>query len=77
MKFGDFSAWGYEYVAGIKILEPGFKKVAFRPHFIDGVESFEAECATPRGPVKAGWKRGKDGKPGFSYDVPKEIEVVK
>ena len=75
--FGDFSAWGYEYVAGIKILEPGFKKVAFRPHFIDGVESFEAECTTPRGIIKAGWKRGKDGKPVFSYDVPKEIEVVK
>ena len=75
--FGDFSAWGYEYVAGIKILEPGFRKIAFRPHFIDGVESFEAECKTPRGTVKAGWKRGKDGKPVFSYDVPKGIEVVK
>jgi alpha-L-rhamnosidase len=75
--FGDFSAWGYEYVAGIVPLEPGFKKVAFRPHFIEGVDSFEASHKTKYGVIKAGWKRDKSGKPVFKYEVPDGIEVVK
>jgi len=75
--FGDFSAWAYEYVAGIRIVEPGFKKIAFRPCFIDGVESFEATRKTPFGTIKAGWKRGKDGKAHFYSEVPAGIEVVK
>ena len=74
--FGDVSAWAYEYIAGIRILEPGFAKIAFRPHAPKGVERFEARHRTPRGEIRAGWRRGPDGKPEFFCDAPQGIEVV-
>ncbi len=75
--YGDFSAWGYEYIAGIVPLEPGLKKIALRPHFVEGVDSFEATHKTPYGVIRAGWKRDGSGKPVYTYDVPKGIEVVR
>ena len=74
--FGDVSAWAYEYIAGIRILEPGFAKIAFRPHAPKGVDRFEARHRTPRGEIRAGWRRGPDGKPEFFCDAPQGIEVV-
>lgn len=74
--FGDLSAWAYEYAVGIIPLEPGFKKVVFRPHFLEGVDSFSATYRTPFGDIRAGWKR-IDGKPVFEYSVPSGVEVVK
>jgi len=73
--FGDISAWAYEYVAGIVPLEPGFRKVAFRPNFVKGVESFSARHMTPHGEIKASWKI-VDGKPVFEYSVPPGVEVA-
>jgi alpha-L-rhamnosidase len=73
--FGDYSAWAYEYAAGIVPLEPGFRKVAFRPHFISGVESFGAVHKTPYGEIRASWRR-ENGKPVFTYSVPEGVEVV-
>lgn len=72
--FGDLSAWAYEYAVGIVPLEPGFRKVAFRPHFINGVDAFSAAYNTPFGEIRAGWKR-VDGKPVFEYSVPQGVEV--
>ena len=62
--FGDLSAWAYEYIAGIKIDEPGFAKFHAKPHLPDGVESFEAEYKTPCGrkiSVRA-WREGGEAK---------------
>ena len=74
--FGDLSAWAYEHVAGIVPVEPGFKKVAFKPHFLEGVDSFSVTHRTPYGEIRAGWKR-VNGNPVFEYSVPKGVEVVK
>ena len=73
--FGTFSGWAYEHVAGIVPLEPGFRKVAFRPNFPAGVESFSATHHTPHGEIKASWKR-VNGVPVFTYSVPEEVEAV-
>ena len=73
--FGDLSAWAYEYAAGIVPVEPGFRKVAFRPHYLKGVDSFLATYRTPHGVIRAGWRR-VDGKPVFDYSVPDGVEVV-
>ena len=72
--FGDLSAWAYEYAAGITPLEPGFRKVAFRPRFLEGVDSFSATHRTPYGEIRAGWRR-ENGQPVFEYSVPKGVEV--
>lgn len=74
--FGDLSAWAYEYAVGIVPVEPGFRKVALRPHFLEGVDSFFATYRTPHGEIHAGWKR-VDGKPVFSCEVPDGVEIVK
>jgi len=47
--FGDLSAWAFEYLAGIKILEPGFAKVDVKPHLPDGVDSFDITYRTCSG----------------------------
>ena len=73
--FGDLSAWAYEYAAGIVPLEPGFKKVAIRPHYLEGVDSFSATHRTPHGEVRVSWKR-VDGKPVLEYSVPEGVEAV-
>ena len=62
--FGDLSAWAFEYLAGIKIDEPGFAKFHVEPHLPDGVESFEAAFRTPCGrkvSVRA-WREGGEVK---------------
>ena len=73
--FGDFSAWAYEYAAGIVPLEPGFRKIAFRPHVLEGVDSFVVTHKTPFGEIRAGWRR-VDGKPKLVCEVPERIELV-
>ena len=73
--FGDLSAWAYEYVAGIVPIEPGFRKVAIRPHFPKGVESFSATHQTPYGEIRVSWKM-QGGKPVVDSSVPDGIEVV-
>ena len=72
--FGDLSAWAYEYAAGIVPLEPGFRKIAFRPHVLKGVDSFIATHKTPFGEIRAGWRR-VGGKVEFVCETPKDIEV--
>ena len=60
---------------GIVPVEPGFGKVAFKPHFIDGVDSFSATYRTPHGEIHAGWRR-VNGKPVFEYSAPEGVSVV-
>ena len=72
--FGDLSAWAYEYATGIVPLEPGFKRVAIRPHYIECVDSFSATHHTPHGEIRVSWKR-VDGKPVLKYSVPDGVDV--
>lgn len=71
--YGDLSAWAYEHVAGIVPLEPGFAKVAIRPQFPKGVESFSATHRTPRGEIRVAWHLA-DGKPVVEVVLPDGIE---
>ena len=73
--FGDLSAWAYEYVAGIVPMAPGFRKVAIRPHFPKGVESFSATHRTPCGEIRVAWRRQGD-RPVVEWSVPDGVEVV-
>ena len=74
--FGDLSACVYEYVAGVKVLEPGFRKVAIRPQLPSGVDSLSVTHRTPLGEIKVSLKR-VNGKPEASYVVPDGVTVVK
>ena len=67
--FGDLSAWAFEYLAGIKIDEPGFAKWHAEPHLPEGVEAFEVSHTLPDGNTirVSAWRQ--DEKPEFFIEI--------
>ena len=61
--FGEIGAWLYKGLGGIKPdpEKPGFKNVLIEPHFVQGLESFEASHTGPYGEIKTAWKRKGKG----------------
>ena len=64
--FGDLSAWAFEYLAGIKIVEAGFRKVEVKPYLPEGVEGFSATYATPEGKIRVCARR-ENGRPVYEH----------
>jgi len=61
--FGQIGAWLYKGPGGIHAdeAEPGFKHVVIEPHFVAGLDHFEAEHRGPYGIIRSAWRRGKKG----------------
>jgi alpha-L-rhamnosidase len=68
--FGDFVAWAYQYLAGIRLPEEndrfaaapdvkavGFKVVVIAPQFIDSLTWVKASVNSPYGVISSSWKR--------------------
>jgi len=57
--FGEISAWYYKALGGIfpDEAEPGFKNIILKPHFVDGLDFFEAQHKSPYGKIQSSWKR--------------------
>ncbi|GAA4799322.1 glycoside hydrolase family 78 protein [Olivibacter ginsenosidimutans] len=57
--FGEIGAWLYKGLGGIKPdpRQPGFKHVLLEPHFVQGLDNFEASHVGPYGEIKTSWKR--------------------
>ncbi|MDO6435187.1 family 78 glycoside hydrolase catalytic domain [Flavitalea sp. BT771] len=57
--FGEIGAWMYKGLAGIlpDPAQPGFKHVLLRPHFVKGLDRFEASHECPYGTISSSWKR--------------------
>jgi len=57
--FGEIGAWLYKGLGGIKPdpQQPGFKNVVLAPHFVKGLDSFEASHVGPYGEIKTAWQR--------------------
>ncbi|MBE6359614.1 MAG: hypothetical protein E7057_10275 [Lentisphaerae bacterium] len=66
--FGDFAAWCFIYLAGIKILEPGFKKIAIAPANVPEAGDFTFSYRTPFGEITVCRTGGK-----FTCSVPEDI----
>jgi len=66
--FGEIGAWIYKGLGGIRpdAANPGFKNVILEPHFVTGMDHFEAKHISPYGEITSSWKR--EGK-GMSYTV--------
>ncbi len=66
--FGEIGAWLYKAPGGIKPdpRQPGFKHILLEPHFVKGLDHFEASHNGPYGIIRSSWKRvGK----GIEYRV--------
>ena len=58
--FGEISAWLYKAPGGINPdkSNPGFKNVILKPHFVKGLDYFEAVHDGPYGKIKSSWEKG-------------------
>jgi alpha-L-rhamnosidase len=66
--FGEIGAWLYKGLGGIHPdpAQPGFKNILLKPHFVKGLNHFEASHESPYGTIVSSWKR--NGKK-ISYKV--------
>ena len=62
--FGEIGAWFYKGLAGIKP-DPnnvGFKNILLEPHFVEGLNAFEASFIAPTGTIESSWKKENNKK---------------
>lgn len=57
--FGEIGAWLFKGPGGIKPDEkqPGFRNTLLEPHFVAGLDSFEASHDGPQGTILSSWKK--------------------
>ncbi len=57
--FGEIGAWYYKALGGIKPdpAQPGFKNILLEPHFVTGLDHFEATHKGPYGTILSSWKK--------------------
>ncbi|HEX2985513.1 MAG TPA: family 78 glycoside hydrolase catalytic domain [Caproiciproducens sp.] len=54
---GTIDDWFYEYVAGVRPLEPGYRKILIRPYPDQSVNFAKAELETVHGKVSVEWQK--------------------
>ena len=69
--FGEIGAWYYKALGGIKPdpTLPGFKNILLEPHFVEGLDRFEAKHQSPYGEIVSAWER-KEGKIIYKVIIP-------
>lgn len=54
--YGSIGSWMYSRLAGLRLLEPGYKKFAVKPMFIKGITWVELEFNSIYGMIKVNWR---------------------
>lgn len=67
--------WLSEHVLGIKIVEPGCRKVSITPNLCD-LEFAEGSFPTPYGPILVRHRRNADGSIASDIKLPEGVELV-
>ncbi len=57
--FGSIDSWLYRRLAGVDVVEPGFRKFIVKPPLINGLNHASAYLYTVRGLVMAAWSKGE------------------
>ena len=60
MLLGDLILWEYEYLGGIRALEPGYSKILIQPTFIDGLDTVRCAYESVSGRIESNWRRSGD-----------------
>lgn len=70
--FGDFTAWAFEYLAGIRPLEtsPGGSEMVVAPTVIDDLSYVTASVDTPFGKYSSAWRKDDKGGVLLTITVP-------
>jgi alpha-L-rhamnosidase len=67
--FGSVDAWFYKTVAGLRCLEPGWRKMKVKPPLFRSLDHAAAKVNTVRGEAGVSWRR-EDGRFELSVRVP-------
>ena len=70
------AAWCISHVLGIRILEPGCRKIAVNP-FLGDLKWAEGSMATPFGPVRVRVEKTSSGELDVKTDAPPEVTIVR
>ncbi len=62
-------------LAGVKQTKANWESIEFSPCFPENIDFAEALVPSPRGDIKAGWKREEDGKITASISLPEKISA--
>ncbi len=73
---GGPTAWLSQEVLGIRVIEPGFKKIRIEPHLGD-LNFARGTFPTPFGLIRVDHSRKADGSVKVHYEVPAGVEVEK
>ncbi len=57
MLLGDLVLWLYEYLGGIRALEPGYTNIQFKPYPLEGLDYVDCTYQSVSGPVESHWCR--------------------
>ena len=66
MLLGDLILWEYEYLAGIRAMEPGYHKTQLKPYLSDGLDYVNCTYKSISGDIQSSWKRDGDQ---FEWDI--------
>ena len=73
--YGSVGDWMYRKVAGLSLLEPGYKKFRIKPMFVKGIEECEAEFESVYGKIAAKTSC-KNGKIRVHIEVPANTSAI-
>ena len=66
MLLGDLILWEYEYLGGIRALEPGYSKIQLKPYPIEGLDFVNCTYNSVSGRIESSWKREGNH---FEWDI--------
>lgn len=66
MILGDLILWEYEYLGGIRALEPGYSKIQLKPYPIEGLDFVNCSYNSVSGCIESRWKREGNH---FEWDI--------
>ena len=66
MLLGDLILWEYEYLGGIRALEPGYSKIQLKPYPIEGLDFVSCSYNSVSGRIESHWKREGNR---FEWDI--------
>ena len=66
MLLGDLILWEYEYLGGIRALEPGYSKIQLKPYPIEGLDFVNCTYNSVSGRIESHWKREGNH---FEWDI--------
>ena len=73
--YGSIGSWLYEKVAGIRPLEPGYRKIMIRPTLTKGMTEVSAVYESSYGTISSAWTC-KDGKITVDAEIPANTTAV-